>query len=112
MAAMVPPNVMAALKDAKARLRAAFGERLVSVKLFGSYARGEATERSDVDVLVVLDEVHGHAERNAASGCVCDATCEAELFAPTIVWSVADLQRRRGLEMLLVANIDRDGIEI
>jgi hypothetical protein len=33
---------------------------------------------------------------------VCDATCEAELFAPTIVWSVADLQRRR----------DRDGIEI
>jgi predicted nucleotidyltransferase len=66
MAVIVPPNVMVALKDAKARLHAAFGERLVSVKLFGSYARGEATERSDVDVLVVLDEVHGHAERNAA----------------------------------------------
>ena len=32
-----------------------FGERVREVVLFGSYARGEAHEDSDVDVLVVVD---------------------------------------------------------
>jgi predicted nucleotidyltransferase len=31
------------------------GDALAGVVLFGSYARGEATEESDVDILVVLD---------------------------------------------------------
>lgn len=34
-----------------------YGERLVGLYLFGSHARGEATLESDVDVLIVLDEV-------------------------------------------------------
>ncbi len=36
-------------------LRGALGERLVSVVLFGSVARGEAKATSDVDLLVVVD---------------------------------------------------------
>jgi len=34
-----------------------YGDRLEGVYLFGSYARDEATSESDVDILVVLDEV-------------------------------------------------------
>lgn len=33
----------------------AFGERVHEIVLYGSVARGEATESSDVDVLIVLD---------------------------------------------------------
>lgn len=40
-----------------AKLRAKFGERLVYVGLQGSYLRGEATDTSDVDVMVVLDRL-------------------------------------------------------
>ena len=40
----------------RARLAALYGDRLVRVVLFGSYARGEATPESDVDILVVLRE--------------------------------------------------------
>lgn len=36
-------------------LRDAFGERLVYVGLQGSYMRGEATEQSDIDPMVVID---------------------------------------------------------
>lgn len=36
-------------------LRAAFGSRLIYVGLQGSYLRGEATENSDIDVMVVID---------------------------------------------------------
>ena len=35
-----------------------FGERLVFVGLQGSRARGEATEESDIDVVLILDEVN------------------------------------------------------
>ena len=44
-------DVRAALRD---RFRDAFGERLHRLILYGSYARGDATPQSDVDVLVVL----------------------------------------------------------
>lgn len=39
------------------RLRDAFGERLVFVGLQGSYRRGEATPDSDIDAVVILDEL-------------------------------------------------------
>lgn len=38
-------------------LRSRFGARLVSVRLFGSYARGEAHEESDADCLVLLRHI-------------------------------------------------------
>ena len=37
------------------KLKERFGERLLFVGLQGSYARGEATEGSDIDIVVVLD---------------------------------------------------------
>ena len=36
-------------------LQAEFGERLLYVGLQGSYLRGEATENSDIDIMVILD---------------------------------------------------------
>ena len=43
------------LQDLISALRNAFGERLVYVGLQGSYLRGEATESSDIDPMVVID---------------------------------------------------------
>ena len=49
------PAVRAALADAREALYELYGARLRQVVLFGSHARGEAHDESDVDVLVVLD---------------------------------------------------------
>lgn len=38
-------------------LKTAFGDRLVYVGLQGSYLRGEATESSDIDPMVVIDDL-------------------------------------------------------
>lgn len=43
------------LRKIKARLAAAHGDRLRSVVLYGSEARGNAQPDSDIDVLVLLD---------------------------------------------------------
>ena len=45
----------ACMNDLAPQLRAAFGSRLVYLGLQGSYARGEADERSDLDVMCVLE---------------------------------------------------------
>ncbi|MDX1547609.1 MAG: nucleotidyltransferase domain-containing protein [Rhodothermales bacterium] len=44
------------LSTLRAALEELYGDRLHSVVLYGSYARGEATEASDVDVMVVLHD--------------------------------------------------------
>ena len=45
------------LRKASIDLKRVFGDRFVGLMLFGSYARGEASESSDVDVLVVLRDL-------------------------------------------------------
>ena len=39
-------------------LKMEFGKRLLYVGLQGSYLRGEATSESDIDIMLVLDEIH------------------------------------------------------
>ena len=53
------------LKELKSRLAALYGERLKGVYLFGSYARNEAEEESDLDLLIVLDQVENYSREIA-----------------------------------------------
>ena len=56
------------MSELKTGLQAIYGERLRGVYLYGSYARDEADEESDVDVLVILDDFdHYGAEVNRTS---------------------------------------------
>jgi predicted nucleotidyltransferase len=50
-------DIQPILDEVVARLRERFGEDLVSVVLYGSYARGNAGAFSDIDLVVVLTEV-------------------------------------------------------
>lgn len=44
------------LAELKERLTQIYGSRIKSIILFGSYARGEEEEGSDIDILLVLDD--------------------------------------------------------
>ena len=45
-----------ALSKTQKEFRRMFGDSLVSVILYGSYARGDFNEESDVDVAVIVDD--------------------------------------------------------
>ena len=50
------------LRRLRRGLQSIYGDRLKGVYLFGSYARREAGEESDIDVLIVLDRVDRYSE--------------------------------------------------
>ena len=45
----------AALTEIRTRLEKEFGDRLCEVVLYGSLARGEASQESDMDLMVILE---------------------------------------------------------
>jgi predicted nucleotidyltransferase len=49
------PKIKRLVEQVKAFLHEKYGEGIKRVILYGSHARGEATEDSDVDVLVLVD---------------------------------------------------------
>ena len=61
----IQPIIVEFTEQAKAH----YGNRLAKIILFGSYARGEAHDESDVDLLVVLndEEVKTHQEKDSIS---------------------------------------------
>lgn len=57
-------NVVEALGEAVKDLEKIFGEELVGLALFGSWARREAKPDSDVDVFVILKSLSGFEVRS------------------------------------------------
>jgi predicted nucleotidyltransferase len=51
------PGIQRLIQEFKGGLQAIYGDRLRGAYLYGSYARGEQDSESDVDILVVLEEV-------------------------------------------------------
>ena len=108
----ISPQILLAIRDLKRLLGDAFGERLREVRLFGSMARGEATPDSDVDVLIVLDQIQCHAERIRASDAAFDAGFPHHLALSPLVLGADELERLRRWETALAKAIDRDGIPL
>jgi predicted nucleotidyltransferase len=100
------------LGDLKVRLGDAFGARLRELRLFGSVARGEAGPDSDVDVLVLLDEVRSSRERIAAMEIVVEVALERELLLEPLILGEDELERLRRLETALARALDHEGIRL
>ena len=60
----VAPLVRTAAGRFAEELRKRYGQAVLDVRLFGSFARGEADEDSDVDVAVVLERVDWTTQRD------------------------------------------------
>ncbi|MBI5964837.1 MAG: nucleotidyltransferase domain-containing protein [Chloroflexi bacterium] len=56
----MPTNIQKILKQFKQSLTRLYGDRIRRIYLFGSYARGDYEDGSDLDVLIVLDTFRFH----------------------------------------------------
>ena len=84
------------LAELKRRLTELYGARLSQLILFGSQARGDATEDSDVDVLVVLEgEVQHSDELERISFITSELSGKLGALISTVVVSKQDLEARK-----------------
>lgn len=53
---IIPTTIQAMLSDFTDIMQEAYKDSLYQILLFGSYARGEANDESDIDIIVILDK--------------------------------------------------------
>jgi uncharacterized protein len=98
-----------AAHDYAERLRARFGSRALWVRLYGSHARGDASERSDVDVLAVVRDLTWR-EKVEAIGLAFDVSLVRGLHLSPVVMPEAEFDRLVVLESAFASNVLREGI--
>lgn len=101
----------AAIDRFHTELKARFSERLSEFVLFGSQARGNTHEDSDVDLLVVITELT-EAERKQVFDLAYDAGAAGEDYVvlSPLPYSAAQAAELRARERRLMREIARDGV--
>lgn len=64
MKTAINPAIEPMLREFKTALQGLYGNRLNEIILYGSYARGDYTDESDIDLMILLndDQVNTYAE--------------------------------------------------
>ena len=105
------PTEQQALERFKAVLVPLLADNLISLRLFGSRARGEGTEESDLDVLIILREKNrARCRRIVAEALEIDLAYDINL-APTIL-SVEEYQQNRDHHTPFYQNAEREGVSL
>ena len=98
-------ELRAILSELKARFQELYGERLVQMVLYGSQARGDAEDGSDIDVLVVLPG----EEISRTSHVVSEICLEHDVVISCLYMSEERFLHRNGP---LLRNVRREGVRV
>ncbi|MBI2934447.1 MAG: nucleotidyltransferase domain-containing protein [Chloroflexi bacterium] len=102
-------DLLPRLKVISTRLKAEYHAQ--KVILYGSYARGEATEDSDVDVLVIAETHQGFVERMATVLKLVRDLYQGLGLSP-IVLNPEEVEKRLKLGDQFVEDILKTGVEV
>jgi predicted nucleotidyltransferase len=104
----MPLNIKGLLAELKQGLTKIYGERLKAVVLFGSYARGDYHEGSDLDVMIVLDTYKSYwDELVRSSELASDLSLKYDITISRMIMS--EEQWKKG-ELPVLKNIRIEGV--
>jgi predicted nucleotidyltransferase len=108
------PNELEALESLVNRLRRRYGDDLQRLVLFGSKARGDFDEESDLDVLVVVRMLEGEYWQhwNRIIDLTYDLELEYNVVFSLLIKNEPEYALMRQWNLLINRNIDEDGIEL
>jgi predicted nucleotidyltransferase len=97
-----------AVKELVDELKKLYGDNLSRVILYGSKARGDATEDSDIDILVVLKNIQNFSlERKKVKEISWRLSYKYDLLLTVIIRSEQEYMRK---DTPLLMNIEKEGI--
>lgn len=102
-------NELAALEVFQRELRTKFG--LIDMRLFGSKARGDATEDSDVDVMVELEQFTPAIE-SGIDDLIFSLNLAYDTFISATIFSRDELQNGPLSESPLYKAVEREGVRL
>ena len=110
---LTDPRVDAVVKKVISAVKDTLGERLDKVILFGSYARGDFNNNSDVDIFVLADVPHEEANRwsNRIDDYLSDLWFDYDLLVCIHLTSKAMFDRYYQV-MPYYQNVLKEGVEL
>jgi predicted nucleotidyltransferase len=112
MKAKVPAKIRKLMKELKDGLIRIYGDKLKAVYLYGSYARGDYREGSDVDVMILLKNYRNYwNEQKKISQLASDVSLDYDVTVSCIF--IKELQWKNAInELPLLYNIYKDGVPV
>ncbi len=103
-------NLQAILSELKAGLEDLYQDNLVKVLLYGSQARGDAREGSDIDVMIVLrGDFRRSAEMERTSHLISDLSLKYDTVISRFFVSEAAFEEQQSP---LLRNVRRKGVPL
>ncbi len=108
MTRKVPARIRKLMKELKQGLVEIYGDKLKAAYLYGSYARGDYREGSDVDVMVLLKDYESYwDEIQRSSQLASDISLKydvlvSRLFIREVQWQESEIP--------VIRNIRKDGV--
>jgi type I restriction enzyme S subunit len=104
----MPVEIKKLLAELKEGLSQIYGDRLKAVYLFGSYARGDYSEDSDLDVMIVLSDYQNYgAEIDQSGELVSKLSLEYEISISRVI--IKEIQWQES-DTPLLRNVRAEGI--
>jgi len=101
-------EIQGILEEFKKELEKLYGTRLKNVILYGSWARGDATEESDIDLLIVLEgEISPGAEIDRMIDIITGINLKHDVLLSIYPISEQDYS---AIQSPLLLNVRREGI--
>lgn len=101
-------NIKPIIEEFKTRLRELYGKKLKNIILYGSWARGDAKEHSDIDLAVLLEgEVNPGREIDRMIEIITDLQLRYNTLIS--VYPVS-MKNYRSINSPLLMNLHREGI--
>lgn len=110
MAKKLPKKIEKILAETKWQLSNLYSQRMKDVILYGSYARGDYTKGSDIDLLLLLDGVDDPAvERERYPRTICDLSLKYDTVVSVIPM---DYETYHSKKTPLILNARKEGLRI
>ncbi len=106
----IPPEIQAIIQETEEQLQKIYSNHLKELILFGSFARGDFTEASDIDLLMLLDEMSDLAsERAKYFPAISQLSLKYDTVISVIPYAINEFHVKKTPFML---NVSREGIFI